>query len=84
MIENISTIVIAFSALITACATIVLAVITSRYVRLTDSLLKATCKPQIFVSLRYELFISPTGAGVLCWQRICVKNIDYTVMMAGV
>ena len=75
MTEIISTIVIAAAAVVTAGATIVLAVITSRYVRLTDSLLKATYKPQIFVSLRYELFISPTGAGALCWQHICVKNI---------
>ena len=28
-----------------------------------------------FVSLRYEVFISPSGADVLCWQHICVKNI---------
>lgn len=75
MTENISTIVIAAAAVVTAGATIVLAVITSRYVRLTDSLLKATHKPQIFVSLRYEEFISPSGAGALCWQHICVKNI---------
>ena len=45
---NISTIVIAAAAVVTAVATIVLAVITSRYVQLTDSLLKATYKPQIF------------------------------------
>lgn len=75
MPEIISTIVIAAAAVVTAGATIVLAVITSRYVRLTDSLLKTTYKPQIFVSLRYHLFISPTGAGELCWQDICVKNI---------
>ena len=75
MTEIISTIVIAAAAVVTAGATIVLAVITARYVRLTDSLLKVTYKPQIFVSLRYELFVSPTGAGALCWQNICVKNI---------
>ena len=75
MTENISTIVIAISTLASAGATIVLAIITGRYVRLTDSLLKATYKPQIFVSLRYEVFVSPTGAGALCWQNICVKNI---------
>ena len=75
MTENISTIVVAISALATAGATIVLVFITNRYVQLTDSLLKATYKPQIFVSLRYEVFISPSGAGALCWQHICVKNI---------
>ena len=48
--------------------------ITWWYVRLTDSLLKATYKPQIFVSLRYEVFISPSGAGALCWQHIVLKT----------
>ena len=75
MTEIISTIVIAAAAVATTGATIALVVITSRYVRLTDSLLKATYKPQIFVSLRYELFISPSGAGGRPWQNICVKNI---------
>jgi hypothetical protein len=72
--EIISTIVIAAAAVVTAGATIVLAVITSRYVGLTDSLLKATYKPQIFVSLVYEEFIGSSGSA-LCWQHICVKNI---------
>ena len=73
MTEIISTIVIAAAAVVTAGATIVLAVITSRYVQLTASSLKATYKPQIFVSLRYEL---PVGIAVSdCWQHICVENI---------
>ena len=40
------------SGLIVAIATIMLVGITWWYVRLTDSLLKATYKPQIVVSLR--------------------------------
>ena len=63
------------TAIISTGTTVFLAIITWRYVRLTGSLLKATYKPQIFISLRYEVFISPTGAGALCWQHICVKNI---------
>ena len=63
------------NGIITALATVILVIITWRYVCLTGSLLKATYKPQIFISLRYEVFISPTGAGALCWQHICVKNI---------
>lgn len=74
MTEIISTIVIAAAAVVTAGATIVLAIITSRYVRLTDSLLKATYKPQIFVSLVYGKFIGSSGSS-LHWQNICVKNI---------
>ena len=62
------------SGLITAIATVVLVIITWRYVRLTDSLLKATYKPQILVSLRYEEFIGSSGSS-LHWQNICVKNI---------
>ena len=69
------------SGLITAIATIVLVGITWRYVRLTqeyvrltDSLLKATYKPQIFVSLRYEVFVGSSGSS-LHWQNFCVKNI---------
>ena len=67
--------IIAFSPFVTAAATVVLAFITWRYVRLTGSLLKATYKPQIFVSLRYKLFVSPSGAGGLPYQNVCVKNI---------
>ena len=63
------------SGLIVAIATVVLVGITWRYVRLTGFLLKATYKPQIFVSLRYKDFVSPSGAGTLHWQNICVKNI---------
>ena len=62
------------SGLIVAIATVVLVGITWRYVRLTGSLLKATYKPQIFVSLRYEEFIGSSGSS-LHWQNICVKSI---------
>ena len=62
------------SGLIAAIATIVLVGITWRYVRLTDSLLKATYKPQIFVSLVYVDFIGSSGSS-LHWQDIYVKNI---------
>ena len=54
MIENISTIVIAISAFVTAGATIVLAIITARYVRLTNETLKATNKPEVILFLRYS------------------------------
>ena len=54
MIENISTIVVALSALATAGATIVLAVITLRYVRLTNEILKATNTPKVILFLRYS------------------------------
>ena len=51
MIENISTIVIAASAVVTAGATLVLAFITRRYVRLTNEILKATNKPEVILFL---------------------------------
>ena len=51
-----STWIVAISTVVTAGATIVLAVITSRYIQLTDSLLKATYKPQIFISPHSETF----------------------------
>ena len=54
MTENISTIVVAISALATAGATIVLVFITNRYVRLTQGILKATNKPQVILFLRYS------------------------------
>ena len=64
-IENISTIVMAFSAFATAGATIVLAVITLRYVSLTNEILKATNKPKVILFLHYRhRFI-----------RLCVQNI---------
>ena len=76
MTEIISTIVIAAAAVVTAGATIVLAVITSRYVQLTASQLKATYKAQIFVSLRYESAAGLKVPGsVSCWQHLCVENI---------
>ena len=58
------------SGLIAAIATVVLVGITWRYVRLTDSLLKATYKPQIVVSLRTY------RGGRTDWYRqgICVTN----------
>lgn len=65
MIENISTIVIAFAALVTAGATIVLAVITKRYVILTQDILKATNKPKVILFLRYS---HPSIS-------LCVQNI---------
>ena len=54
MTENISTIIMAVSAFATAGATIVLAVITLRYVRLTNEILKATNKPEVILFLRYR------------------------------
>lgn len=68
IIEIISTIVIAAAAVVTAGATIVLAVITSRYVRLTASLLKTTYKPQIVVYLQFRREDNRYR------QRICVAN----------
>ena len=62
------------SGLIAAMATVVLVGITWRYVRLTDSLLKATYKPQIFVFLHYGEFIGSSGSSIH-WQNICVKSI---------
>ena len=74
MAENISTIVIAAAAVVTAGATTVLALITWRYVRLTDSQLKATYKPQIVVSLRgsynrhgkfeQSIYVENSGSGI--------------------
>ena len=54
MIEIISTIMIAVAAVGTTVATIVLAVITSRYVRLTNEILKATNKPEVTIFLRFN------------------------------
>ena len=54
MTEIISTIVVALSALATAGATIVLVIITQRYVRLTNEILKATNKPEVILFLRYS------------------------------
>ena len=70
MTEIISTIVIAAAAVITAGATIVLASISKRYVRLTGSLLKATYKPDVLIfqhSKRHEK--------LYYIQSICVKNV---------
>ena len=68
MIENISTIIIAVSALATAGATIVLAIITKRYVQLTQDILKATNKPEIIMFFHYgensvNLCVQNIGAG---------------------
>lgn len=65
MIENISTIVVALSALATAGATIVLVIITQRYVRLTNEILKATNKPKVILFLRYSKYTI----------SLCVQNI---------
>ena len=65
LIENISTIIVAFSAFVTAGATIVLAVITKRYVRLTQGILKATNKPKVILFLRHSRYSI----------RLCVQNI---------
>ena len=73
MTEIISPIVIAAAAVVTAVATIVLAVITSRYVRLTDSLLKATYKPEIVVYLR--LYRKPNTSITVYGIDICVENV---------
>ena len=65
MIENISTIVIACAAIGTTVATIVLVIITKKYVLLTQDILKATNKPKIILFLRYrERSIS-----------LCIQNI---------
>lgn len=61
--------------IVIAAATVVLVGITWRYVRLTGSLLKATYKPQLFISLRYKEFIGSSGHS-LHWQHIYVKNIE--------
>ena len=50
-IQEISTIVIAATALITAAATVVLAIITRRYVRLTREMLEASYKPEVVIRL---------------------------------
>ncbi|MXV85557.1 hypothetical protein F4Z98_19570, partial [Candidatus Poribacteria bacterium] len=71
--ENISTIVSAVSPFLTATATIVLALITWRYVRLTDSLLKATYKPEIVVYLR--LYRKPNTSMAVYGMNICVENV---------
>lgn len=71
--ENISTIVSAVSPFLTATATIVLALITWRYVRLTDSLLKATYKPEIVVYLR--LYRKPNTSMTVYGMNICVENV---------
>lgn len=54
MIENISTIVIATSAVGTTVATIVLVIITKKYVLLTQDILQATNKPQVIMFLHYS------------------------------
>lgn len=68
MIENISTIVIAFSAFATAGATIVLAVITRRYARTTDQILKANDTPEILI----YLFPDERSASSI---NLCIQNI---------
>ena len=53
-IQEISTIVIAATALITAAATVVLAIITRRYVTLTQEMLENSYRPEVIVSLLSE------------------------------
>ena len=53
-IQEISTIVIAATALITAIATIVLAIVTWRYVRLTREMLEHSYKPEVVVRLLHR------------------------------
>ena len=53
MIENISTIVIACSAIGTTVATIVLVIITKKYVLLTQDILQATNKPKVIPPLYF-------------------------------
>ena len=53
-IQEISTILIAATALITAAATVVLAIITRRYVTLTQQMLENSYRPEVIVSLLYE------------------------------
>ena len=53
-IQEISTIVIAATALITAAATVVLAIITRRYVRLTREMLEASYKPEVVIRLLHR------------------------------
>ena len=53
-IQEISTIVIAATALITAAATVVLAIITRRYVRLTREMLDASYKPEVVIRLLHK------------------------------
>ena len=65
-------IVITAAAVITAGATIVLAVITSRYVQLTASLLKATYRPEIVVSLHID---RPRDNSAVYLKFICVENV---------
>ena len=65
MTENISTIVVAFSAFVTAGATIVLAFITGRYVHITNEILKATNMPKVILFLRHSRYSI----------SLCVQNI---------
>ena len=54
MIKNISTIVMALSAIGTTVATIVLVIITKRYALLTQDILEATNKPKVIMFLHYS------------------------------
>ena len=86
MTEIISPIIIAFSAIVTAGATVILAVITKRYVQLTQDILKATNKPEVILFLRYSdrsisLSVQNIGAGyasdVEFDDDLSFKTIDY-------
>ena len=65
MTEIITTIVMAASAFATAGATIILVVITKRYVQLTQGILKATNKPKVILFLRHSRYSI----------SLCVQNI---------
>ena len=54
MIENISTIVMAFSAIVSTAATVVLAILTGKYVRLTQQMVEGAYKPEVVVRLLHE------------------------------
>ena len=77
MTEIISTIAKALPALVTAGATIVLAIITWRYAETTDKILRAANKPEVAVYLYPDekrltdiyLYIENIGTGIACDVR---------------
>ena len=79
MIENIRTIVIAAAAVATAGATIVLAIVTRKYVRLTREMLEASYKPEVIVRLLGRGVTSVPVAPTEYTQRpiliLSVKNV---------
>lgn len=80
MLENISTIVIAAAAVATAGATIVLAIVTRKYVRLTREMLEASYKPEVVVrllhsSIQYIRVAAQTETGHRPTLIVSVKNV---------